>query len=187
MAVDRQSPARGAGLRFLGHPLHPALVHLPLGLCVASLLWDVAGILARRGGLGWAGLSPETWFDLGRVTLVVGLVTAVPAAITGFIDYVAIPADDPAESTAGWHLLATGSALTAFLAGLLLRLGAAADDGDALVVGMSALGASLLGLGGWLGGHLVYEHGVGRSPPKGDAGRERIDGSDSTDTGGGSR
>ena len=71
-------PERGA--RFGGHPVHPALVSLPIGLWTFSLAADLVH------GLGGGSI----WQDLALYTLGAGIVGAVIAAVPGFIDYLTI-------------------------------------------------------------------------------------------------
>lgn len=142
-------------LRVLGHPVHTALVHFPIGLCCTTVVWDAA----------WLGSGDGIWWRVAYYTLAAGLVSSVPAAFTGFADYIALREDHPAVTTATRHLLATGSGMGFFLISLLLR----ADGGSPeeaiswLAPALALVGAGLFGIGGWLGGELVLRHGVGRA------------------------
>jgi uncharacterized membrane protein len=40
--------------------------------------------------------------------------------------------------------------------------GLPSDHGQLIVLGLEILGFLLLGIGGWLGGHLVFHHGIGQ-------------------------
>lgn len=134
------------------HPIHPALVHLPLGLWFAVIVWDV---------VGWLHPDP-LWWQLGYWCLVLGLLLAVPTAVAGLADYLALGRDHPALDTATVHMMVMLSATAAFAAGWLLRAhtGAALDP-PLWAVAAEVVGALLLAVGGWLGGTLVYRHGVG--------------------------
>ena len=64
--------------RWLGHPLHPAIVHLPTGLWPAALLFDALSV-ADIGGSATAGAS---------FACIVGGLLAVPLAIpTGLAEW----------------------------------------------------------------------------------------------------
>lgn len=141
-------------LRVAGHPLHPVLVHFPVALWPTSLLWDVVGL--------WRGDS--LWWQLSFWCLALGLIAALPAIAAGFLDYAQLPNNDPALGTANAHLSIMAGATTVFLVSLLVRGGAAVADSSPsmLAVVLSAVGTVLLLVGGWLGGTLVYRHGVGR-------------------------
>lgn len=136
-------------LRIASHPIHPALVHFPVALWPVSLLWDIVGL--------WRG--DPLWWQLSFWCLALGLIAALPAIAAGFMDYTSLPNDHPALGTANAHMLIMASATIAFLVSLLVRGGPAATT---LAIGFSALGTALLVAGGWLGGTLVYRHGVGR-------------------------
>lgn len=141
------------GIRLGGEPLHPALVHFPIALLATSLLWDGLAL--------WHG--DPFWWQMSFWSLVAGLVAAVPAAITGFVDFAALPPDHPAEQPAIWHLSAVGIAVLLYLGSLLVRGSPEPPVGGDLygALALSGLGLIALLVGGLLGGRLVYRHGVG--------------------------
>jgi uncharacterized membrane protein len=141
------------GLRFAGHPLHAALVHFPMGLLPASLGADLLLVFEVEGA----------WGPMAYWMIVVGLAAGGAAAVAGFLDLLALPPGHPASPTATAHMVAAGSALTLFLGSLLLRGQPPAPPGGWALV-LSAAGALALLAAGWLGGHLVYGHGVGTAP-----------------------
>ncbi len=156
--------SRAEGLRLLGHPAHPALVHVPLGLWLTSAAWDTLAVW-RGGHLPW-----QISFDC----LVAGLVMAAPAAVAGLADLLALAGGreggerEAAMDTGVLHLMVMLGAASCFGGSVLARGGAAPPVGDralwALV--LSGAGVALLLWGGWLGGELVYRHGAGgRTPP----------------------
>lgn len=154
--MSDQQAERGEGgrLRLFGHPAHPPMTHLPIGLWAAACLADAAALL-----------RPEHyWWPLAFWCLAAGTAAALPAAATGFVDYLALPADHPAGRTATRHLLVILAAATLFVLSLVLHRGALEGGGPArpaLAVAASGLGLVLLLAGGWLGGELVYGHGLG--------------------------
>ena len=143
------------GARFAGHPIHPALVHFPLALWSTTWAWDVLG--------AWTG--SQVWWQTGFWCLVAGTIMAVPAVITGVIELAALEKGHPAEDMAMRHMLLMSSAFAAYLAALLVRGGPVPDEGWRLYAALvcSTAGLGLLAVGGWYGGRMVYEHGVGRS------------------------
>jgi uncharacterized membrane protein len=148
------------GARFAGHPIHPALVHFPLALWSTTWAWDVLG--------AWTGA--QVWWQTGFWCLVAGTVMALPAAITGVMELTALEKGHPAEEIAMRHMLLMSSAFAAYLAALLVRGGPSVPEGLRVyaALALSTGGLGLLALGGWYGGRMVYEHGVGRSaPPEG--------------------
>jgi uncharacterized membrane protein len=143
--------------RIAGHPLHPALVHFPIALWSATWVWDVLG--ASTGAAGW--------WQTGYWCLVAGVVMALPAAVTGLMELLALEERHPAMGTATRHMLIMGCAFAAYLGALLVRGGPLAPEGWRLpaALGLSTLGLALLAVGGWFGGRLVYWYGVGRAKP----------------------
>src|SRR6185369_6703587 len=70
------------GGRWLGHPLHPALSDLPIGLWAGALILDVAGGDPAGGAGGQEnGMDPVALFTAA------GVVAAVATAATGIVDW----------------------------------------------------------------------------------------------------
>lgn len=141
-------------------PLHPITVHFPIALLCTSVLWDGLGL--------WTNTS--VWWTLSYWTLTGGLVTALPAIVTGFLEFVTLSLDAPTENLVTWHLMLTGTAVTSFLGSLLVRGGTGVPTGGRLIGALtcSVVGLGLLVAGGHLGAKLVYEHGIGPTPPTGE-------------------
>ena len=140
--------------RIAGHPLHPALAHFPVGLWLAVVLWDLVG--------WWK--SPDTlWWQMSYWCLALGLVAALPATATGLLEFLAIRPGGPAIDAATMHMMAMISATAIFGASWVVRAKAAATMAPtAWALGLALVGAGVLLVGGWLGGTLVYRHGIGR-------------------------
>lgn len=138
-------------LTLLGHPIHPALVHVPMALLPLSFVMLV-----------WAAARDDALVTRMAVGgLVLGLLGSVPALVTGFIDFSTLPDGHPAERTGEAHLLAMALAISCFFgAWFTLRGPAAAITWVPLAC--SGAGTLALLVGGWWGGQLVYRHGVGR-------------------------
>lgn len=141
------------GLRVFGHPLHAALSHVPMGLLGTALLWDAVGVW--RGGAVWWAVS--YW------GVAAGLAAAAVAAVAGAVDYAAIEQGDPALATGGRHLLFVLGAMMPYTVSMFARGGSEGPQGRAVlaVLVLDGVGALLLSVGGWYGGHLVFHHGVG--------------------------
>ena len=134
-------------LSVLGHPVHPILQPIPASLLPASTTFDV---LARLAG------DDEGLSKAAHYSLIFGLVGAAGAAATGALDYYEIE-NRPVRRLALYHGLTNLALVGSYVLSLLRREDYRAD-GPALA--LSALGAALIGLSGYLGGELVYEHGV---------------------------
>lgn len=127
----------------LGHPLHPILIHLPLGG------WIVAGLLDFL-----PGGSQETQQAADRA-LLLGTVGAVGAIAAGWTDW--SNSRGEARRTGLLHGSLNEAAFTLNLASLWARKRGKRRLGKAL----SGSALALAGVGGFLGGQLVYRHGLG--------------------------
>ena len=131
------------------HPIHPMLVPLAIGLWVFSLVSD----LIYR--FGWGS---EAWDAMAFYTLAGGIVGALLAAVPGFIDLLALP-PGKVKKVAVAHMAVNLGAVVVFAVNFGLRLNAA--PGAAVPILLSVVGVALITVSGWLGGELVYVHGVG--------------------------
>jgi nitrite reductase/ring-hydroxylating ferredoxin subunit/uncharacterized membrane protein len=129
---------------WLGHPVHPLLILLPLGSWTSAVLLDWLG-----------GKDSQKAAD---ILLGAGIVSAVPTVATGFADWADTePASDTVRRVGIAHaaLNATGTVL--FAGSLAARAGGSRARGKLLALaGVGAVSAS-----GYLGGHLTYAEGVG--------------------------
>jgi uncharacterized membrane protein len=135
-----------------GHPLHPPLTDATIGIytfaTIAAFL-DVIGLSKTTAAHGW-------W-----IALLVGLVSTVFTALTGFIDWLSITWGSELWKTATTHMIAMVTATVFF--GLAALLGH--DDWQAGNVSagefvLTVVGFGFLALGGWLGGAIVYVYGM---------------------------
>ncbi|HSP19990.1 MAG TPA: DUF2231 domain-containing protein [Myxococcaceae bacterium] len=141
------------GLRIGGHPLHAALSDFPMVLLLLWLLLDGTALVTG---------SPLLWM-VGRWALIGGTAAAVIAASAGFLDYLSVGTAAPrALRTATAHLAVMLSVTSIAVIDLVYR-GTVLPAGVGCVLHVSALVlvAGGLGVGGWLGGHLVFHHAVG--------------------------
>lgn len=139
--------------RIAGHPLHPALAHFPIGLWFTAVLWDVVG--------WWQ--TDLLWYQISYWCLAIGLIVALFTITTGFLEYLAIPPKDPAMNTATAHMMLMATATAVFGTSWVLRTISGWESAPTLwAIILTLIGAGLLGIGGWLGGMLVYRHGIGR-------------------------
>lgn len=138
----------------LDHPLHPIFTHFPMALLMTSLLWDIIGL--------WSGES--IWWTMSYWSILVGIITAVFALITGLIELTKIAKGDPAESVAIRHMVVVLLAVGMFAGSFFFRYSSPVPSGFFLYGALffSLIGLLLLLFGGMLGGELVYRHGVGR-------------------------
>src|SRR3954452_15130822 len=152
-ATDRRPSKATALLHGLpGHPLHPPLTDATIGMFVLATGLAVIGALgAIEDAAGKA-----CW-----LALVGGLIVAVPTAGTGFADWVALEWGSPRWRTATQHLTAMVTAVVLFaVAAWLQHRGYQRGTVTAGGLGVSVIGFVALTAGGWLGGAIVFVHGV---------------------------
>jgi uncharacterized membrane protein len=137
---------------FPGHPLHPPLTDATVGI------YTLAAILAVLSAFG---VSQENVTKGWWLALVVGLVVTAPTAVTGTIDWLDISPGTPLWRTATVH----GASM--FTAAVVFFVTAIVGHGDYLRGEVSTRslvltlgGFALLTLGGWLGGTVVFVHGM---------------------------
>ena len=107
------------------------------------------------------GLGAVVWNDMAFYTMAGGLVGALAAAIPGYLDYRSLTR--PAVKKMGqWHMLINLSIVVLFAINLWLRM--RSEPGAVLPISISVIAVIMLGVSGWLGGHLVYVHGVAVDP-----------------------
>jgi uncharacterized membrane protein len=143
-----------------GHPIHPMLIPFPIALWAFSLIADVVYL--------WRG-NP-VWRDyIAFYTLLGGIIGAALAAVFGIIDWLSIK-DRVVKKTADWHARLNVIALLIFAASFYLRTA----GGSRLVSGsytiplvLSVVGVILIAISGYLGGELVFKHGVAVNPQPG--------------------
>jgi len=126
---------------WLGHPLHPVLVAIPLGSWIGTLWLDLTG-----GGAARAAATRLLGF---------GNLAAVPASLTGASDWVDT---EGAERRVGLvHAGLNYTSLACYVGSWVARRRGEQGKGVALAL----LGAVTVSASGYLGGHLAYAQGVG--------------------------
>lgn len=134
-----------------GHPFHASVVPVPIGAFVVTLVLDVVSRTADDGR-GYARAA--------TVTLGVGLVGALLAAVFGFMDYGQIAKRTRANRVATTHMVINLLVVVALGASFLARLGATWSRVPVGLVLLTVVALLVLGVSGWLGGKLAYEYGV---------------------------
>jgi len=137
--------------KVFGHPIHPMLIVVPLGLFIAAVVFDAIYL--------WRGSS--TLPAVGYWNIAGGIAGGLVAAVFGFVDWLAIPPGTRAKAIGLWHAFAMIVAIFGFALVFWTRF----TSGDmATTRGLFAVevGALIVGaIGGWLGGELVDRLGVG--------------------------
>src|SRR5438477_11587966 len=139
--------------KWLGHPLHPLLVHVPMALWPAALLFD----LLSRAGFGGNAMVRTSFFAIG-----LGLAVALFALPTGIVDWWGIKREKPAWKIGLWHMLLNAVVLVLFAINFTLRHGTYRKS--EIVVGgplmLSIIGTLVLFVSAYLGGRLVYSYDI---------------------------
>lgn len=131
-----------------GHPLHPMLIPLPIGLWIFSFICDLAFVL---------GAGASHWATLSYYTMIGGVLGAILAAVPGVIDMLSLKGAP--KKIALTHMALNLSVVILYAVNIGARIGGAPTAGMPVI--LSGVAIALLAASGWLGGHMVYVHGVG--------------------------
>ena len=132
------------GGRWIGHPLHPALSDLPIGLWAGVTVLDAVD----------RDPAPRRGIDAAGVLSAAGIVAAGATAVTGLTDWTV--SNDEDRRVGLFHGLLNTAALGLQCASLGTRL--AGHRGTARALGAASL--TVTAAAGYLGGHLVFAKGV---------------------------
>jgi uncharacterized membrane protein len=138
-------------VRFLGHPVHPMVVVIPLGALTAAVVMDV--LYLWRGNPLFATIA---YFNIA-----IGIVGGLLAAAFGLLDWLGIPSGTRAKRIGLMHGGTNLIVVAMFAAIWLARTASADHTPTTLVFGVEVAAIALAMLGGWLGGELVDRLGVG--------------------------
>ncbi|HEX6705845.1 MAG TPA: DUF2231 domain-containing protein [Albitalea sp.] len=134
-----------------GHPIHPMLVTIPIGLWVFSLVSDLVGMRSA---------APETWHLVAYWTMIGGIVGALAAAVPGLIDLLSLK-QAAVKKTALMHMGINLTVVGLYVVNAYLRHNE--SQGLGVPVALSVIAILMLLVSGWLGGKMVYLAGVGVS------------------------
>jgi uncharacterized membrane protein len=140
--------------KLFGHPIHPMLIVLPLGLLSAAVVFDVIRLIS-----GEVAFSTVAFWNIA-----VGVVGGLGAAVFGAWDWWHIPQETRAKRIGLWHGGGNVVVVVLFALSWILRLGQSDYEPGALGYALSFGGLALAAVTGWLGGELVDRLGVGVDP-----------------------
>jgi nitrite reductase/ring-hydroxylating ferredoxin subunit/uncharacterized membrane protein len=132
------------GGRWAGHPLHPALSDLPIGLWTGAMVLDAAD----------RGPPPRRGIDAAGLLSAAGILAAGATALTGLSDWTV--SNDQDRRVGLLHGLLNTVALG--LQGASLGTRMAGHRGTARALGVASL--TVTAAAAYLGGHLVFTKGV---------------------------
>jgi uncharacterized membrane protein len=145
------------GLRgWSGKPLHPPLTAVPIGAYLLAAAFDVISFVGQEQE--WA----RDFYRAATFVLVGGAAVSVFTALTGFWDW--LRSTEPATQarrTANAHAAVMLTVTVLVLVGIAVRLFAFDEDAHTpgLALALSVAAATLTGIGGTIGGSLVYDYG----------------------------
>jgi uncharacterized membrane protein/nitrite reductase/ring-hydroxylating ferredoxin subunit len=134
------------------HPVHPMLVHFPIGSFVLSFILDLTSVVCPEV----PALVRGSYY-----AIVLGIITALLAAVPGFVDYTDIRRDHPGKRTATAHMILNLIVVAIYAINLWIRAPALGEPkiGEWPFV-LSIIGIVVLSASGYLGGRLVYDEGI---------------------------
>lgn len=124
---------------WLGHPLHPVAVQLPVGAFVSAAVLDLLPGNRRAA----------------TTLIAVGTAGVAPAILSGWVDWSQMTKDRRRVGLV--HASANAIAVSLYAASLVARLQGRTARGKTL----GYAGLSVAGVGAYLGGHLAYAQGGG--------------------------
>jgi nitrite reductase/ring-hydroxylating ferredoxin subunit len=124
---------------WLGHPLHPALIQVPVGAWFSTAILDLLPGQRRAA----------------TVLVAVGTASALPAAVAGANDWASLSPDQRRVGLV--HAMSNALATTLYAGSLAARLSGRHGPGRAL----GYLGLTAASAGAYLGGHLAYKQAAG--------------------------
>jgi nitrite reductase/ring-hydroxylating ferredoxin subunit/uncharacterized membrane protein len=141
-AIPSKGPVKDAlSGTWLDHPLHPMLTDLPIGFWTSAWVLDIVGGESER--------------DAARRLIGAGVLSALPAALTGAADW--SDTEGRSRRVGVVHAVVNSSAVALYTCSWIARRRGRYARGVAL----SWAGATFATMGGFLGGHLIAAMGVG--------------------------
>jgi uncharacterized membrane protein len=139
--------------KWLKHPLHPIIVHVPMAMWPGALIFDL---------LSQWQIGGNTMVRLSFYAIIFGLVASLLAVPTGLLDWTGIKKEKQAWKIGLYHMSLNLIVALLFAINLGLRLHTVREatkvEGAPLL--LSAIGTLLLVASAYLGGMMVYEYGI---------------------------
>jgi len=123
------------------------LIVFPLGLLIFSLICQIINLASPA----------QQWNTAAIYSMAGGIIGGLLAAMPGFIDLISIP-PSTARKKGIWHMTLNLTVVVLFIIAFYI----AVRDGQLskLVFTLSLIAIILGAIAGWLGGELVYVHGI---------------------------
>lgn len=135
--------------KFLPHPLHPFVVHLPIGMWIGSFVFDALALYRGSGSRG------AFWNQISTTCMLLGCIGALPAAITGLAEYVDTPRGSQVRNIATTHAGLNVSLLAGYIGQLLMRRNI--NHTQVSHLALNFLHVGVLAISGMLGKKMVFQ------------------------------
>ncbi len=137
--------------KWLKHPLHPIIVHVPMAMWPSALIFD---LLSR-----WNG---NVMVRLSFYAIIFGLVASLLAVPSGLVDWSDVKKEKPAWKIGLYHMILNLVVALLFAINLGLRIH---TFREAIIVAGAPLALSIIGTvllmgSAYLGGLMVYDYGI---------------------------
>ena len=146
---------------WLGHPLHPAITDVPIGVWALAAIFDVIWLAVPDASV-WAGRAAEG-------AIIVGILAALGAVATGATDWSDTFGGE--RRTGLYHGLLMVLALVIYIISIILRLNDARGD-NAVAAILGFIGIAIVLFAAFLAGELVFGYGTGVNHTAWEAGTE---------------
>jgi uncharacterized membrane protein len=130
-----------------GHPIHPMLIPIPIGLWIFSFVADILCMSGARPG-------PDTWATIAYYSMIGGILGALLAALPGLIDLISLK-ERALKKTALIHMGINLTIVVLYIINVSMRTGT--PERLEFPMLLSTVSILMLLVSGWLGGKLVYE------------------------------
>jgi uncharacterized membrane protein len=131
------------------HEIHPMLVHFPLALMPTAIAADAVGAMTDN----------RTLMETGRTLMPLAVVSMAATGLAGFAAQEEVRAEGEAHDVLVTHRNLNVGLLVMSTALAVLRSRQDRPGPGYLLAGLA--GAALMTYSGYLGGKMVYRHGVG--------------------------
>ena len=145
------------GNEWLGHPLHPVVVAVPIGAWVVGAWYDGRSVVT--------GDARDEYAADGALRI--GIAGAVASAVTGIAQYLDTRGAVRRETAV--HAALNNVALGLYVGSAVLR----GQGRRPLARRLATTGLGIVSVSGFLGGDIAFRHGVGVRPQAEDAPVER--------------
>src|SRR5439155_3428583 len=133
-----------------GHPIHPAIIPFPLAFLWGAFVFDLLGRFLDHPG----------FWQTGQYLAIAGILTALAAAVPGFIDYFpTVPPHSSGKERATKHMLLNLATVAVFAVAAILRVRTPGTPVNSVLI-LEAVGVAMLSMAGWLGGVLVSRNQI---------------------------